>query len=124
MPGLTRYQKQVLVAMKALADRGHEYVTGESIAWVLSPYGGLRDVTLVILEAHGIIRRQIDDLPYEVKVHLLCSCAKHRWRLTDLGIDLADSFRVKIDPPTLRRLDTADGILCRMREWARDDIDG
>ena len=120
MPKLSPTQKLAVCAMKALHDRGHNYFDVESIGWVISPYGGVRNATIDRLEELGLIVRQQDDLPYDVKVHLLCSCAKHRWRLSDAGVELADGIKFVIDDETEERLESSSRILERYREAARE----
>jgi hypothetical protein len=113
---LSPTQKKALCAMQALHARGRDYVTSESIAWVINPYGGLRQATIQRLEELGLLVCQADDLPYEVKLHLMCGCARHHWRLSDVGIELAERYKFVIDQETEERLESSARMLERMCE--------
>jgi hypothetical protein len=51
-----------------------------------------------------------------VKLHLMCGCARHHWRLSDVGIELAERYKFVIDQETEERLESSARMLERMCE--------
>lgn len=96
---LSAHQKRVLAAVLALQqEHNWQWWDRTAIGYVVGAggfHGTIQLKTVALLKDAGLIRTQRSSWTDEMRSKVNCACGTHNWGLTDKGVEVAKTIRVR-----------------------------